>query len=175
MIKLTPFLASFSKTFDFNFRRNHQKKFLWASRLWVGRRKEPILAYVQKNNEKKNSGGKWLKLLIVDFISLPSLIWNYTQNGLIRPSAHRVHTTWIDKVSPSPLPHLITDPSLSHRGIHITAHTESMRFVRHSCRFMSCGLGVRSALALKNSIRLYSSANSVNTNKSRISLKSRTL
>ena len=47
---------------------------------------------------------------------------------------------------PSPLPHLITDPSLAHRGIHGTPHTESMRFVRHSCRFMSCGLGVRSAL-----------------------------
>ena len=64
----------------------------------------------------------------------------------VRPSAYRVHTTWIDKVSPSPLPHLITDLSLAHRGIHVTAHTESMRFVRHSCRFMSCGLGVHSAL-----------------------------
>ena len=67
----------------------------------------------------------------------------------IRPSAHRVHTTWMDKVSPSPLPHLITDPSLAHRGIHVTAHTESMRFVRHSCRFLSCGLCVRSALMSK--------------------------
>ena len=64
----------------------------------------------------------------------------------LRPSAHWVHTTWIDKVSPSPLPHLITDPSLAHRGIHATTHTESMRFVRHSCRFMSCGLSVRWAL-----------------------------
>ena len=54
-------MASFSKTFDFNLRRDHQKNFLWASRLWVGRRKEPILGYVPKNDEKKNSGGKGLK------------------------------------------------------------------------------------------------------------------
>ena len=54
-------MASFSKFFDFNLRRDHQKKFLWASRLWVGRRKEPILGYVSKNDEKNNSGGKGLK------------------------------------------------------------------------------------------------------------------
>ena len=36
------------------------KKFLWASRLWVGRRKEPILGYVPKNYVKKNSGSKGL-------------------------------------------------------------------------------------------------------------------
>ena len=34
-------------------RRDHQKNFQWASRLWVGRRKEPILGYVPKNIEKK--------------------------------------------------------------------------------------------------------------------------
>ena len=28
------------------------KNFLWASRLWVGRRKEPILGYVPKNDKK---------------------------------------------------------------------------------------------------------------------------
>ena len=54
-------MASFRKTFDFNLRRNHQKNFLWASRLWVGRRKEPILGYVPKKDEKKNSGGKGLR------------------------------------------------------------------------------------------------------------------
>ena len=54
-------MASFSKTFDFNLRRDHQKNFLWASRLWVGSHKEPILGYVPKNDEKKNSGGKGLK------------------------------------------------------------------------------------------------------------------
>ena len=56
-------MASFSKTFDFNLRRDHQKNFLWASRLWVGRRKEPILGYVPKNEEKKNSGGEGLTLV----------------------------------------------------------------------------------------------------------------
>ena len=53
-------MASFSKTFDFNLRRDHQKNFLWASRLWVGRRKEPVLGYVPKNDDKKNSGGEGL-------------------------------------------------------------------------------------------------------------------
>ena len=42
-----------------------------------------------------------------------------------------------------PLPSTPFNPSLAHRGIHVTPHTELMRFVRHSCRFMSCGLGVR--------------------------------
>ena len=60
-------MASFSKTFDFNLRRDHQKNFLWASRLWVGRRKEPILGYVPKNDEKKNSGGKGLMLSCKDY------------------------------------------------------------------------------------------------------------
>ena len=54
-------MASFIKTFDFNLRRDHQKNLLWASRLWVGRRKEPILGYVPKKDEKNNSGGKGLK------------------------------------------------------------------------------------------------------------------
>ena len=38
--------------FDPKIRRGHQKNFLWASRLWVGRRKEPILGYVLNNDEK---------------------------------------------------------------------------------------------------------------------------
>ena len=46
-------MASFSKTLDFNFRRDHQKNFLWASWLWVGRRKKPILGYVPKKKTKK--------------------------------------------------------------------------------------------------------------------------
>ena len=29
------------------------ENFLWAPRLWVGRRKEPILGYVTKNDEKR--------------------------------------------------------------------------------------------------------------------------
>ena len=36
-------------------------KFLWASQLWVGRRKEIILGYVSKNYKKKKSGTKGLK------------------------------------------------------------------------------------------------------------------
>ena len=40
-----------------------KKKFLWASRLWVGRRKEVILGYVPKKKlEKKNAGSKGLIL-----------------------------------------------------------------------------------------------------------------
>ena len=48
-------------------RRDHQKNFLWTSRLWVGRRKEPILGYVPKNDEKKN----------------------FVHKGLIREKLHR--------------------------------------------------------------------------------------
>ena len=33
-----------------------QINFPWASRLWVGTRKEPILGYFPKNDGKKNSG-----------------------------------------------------------------------------------------------------------------------
>ena len=76
-------MASFSKTFDFNLRRDHQKNFLWASRLWVGRRKEPILGYVPKKDEKKNSGGKGLGLyptiamdLMVNFIVRVALFFD---------------------------------------------------------------------------------------------------
>ena len=36
-------MSSFSKNFHFYLRRDHQKNFLWASQLWVGRRNEPIL------------------------------------------------------------------------------------------------------------------------------------
>ena len=54
-------MASFSKTFNFNFRRDHQKNFLWASRLWVCRQKEPILGYVPKKYERNNSGRNGLK------------------------------------------------------------------------------------------------------------------
>ena len=34
-------------------RRDHKKNYLWASRLWVGRRKEPILGYVPKTTIKR--------------------------------------------------------------------------------------------------------------------------
>ena len=52
---------TYCQNVDFKIRRDHQKHFLWASRLWVGRRKEPILGYVSKNYERKNSGSKGLK------------------------------------------------------------------------------------------------------------------
>ena len=45
--------VTYCQNFDSKIRRAHQKNFLWASRLWVGRRKEPILDYVQKNDKKK--------------------------------------------------------------------------------------------------------------------------
>ena len=38
-----------------------KKKFLWESRLWVGRRLEPILGYVPKNDETNNPVHKGLK------------------------------------------------------------------------------------------------------------------
>ena len=44
----------FHRNFNSILRRDHQTNFLWASRLWVGRRKEPILGYVPKNDEKNN-------------------------------------------------------------------------------------------------------------------------
>ena len=49
----------------FNFRRDHQKNFLRGSRLWVGRRKEPIIGYVTKNEENKNWGSRGLKPIII--------------------------------------------------------------------------------------------------------------
>ena len=52
------------QNFDLNLKRDHQKNFLRASRLWVGRRKEPILGYVPKNCERKNSGSNGLTALL---------------------------------------------------------------------------------------------------------------
>ena len=50
------------RLFNFNFGRDPQKNFLWASRLWVGRRKYLILSYVtKKKNEKKTSFSNGLK------------------------------------------------------------------------------------------------------------------
>ena len=56
---LTPRRTQVSPSFHRNFnsilRRDHQKNVQWASRLWVGRRKEPIFGYVLKNDEKKKN------------------------------------------------------------------------------------------------------------------------
>ena len=46
--------STFDQKFNFNLRRDPRKNFLWASHLWVGRRKEPILSYVTKNDEVRN-------------------------------------------------------------------------------------------------------------------------
>ena len=45
--------VTYCQNFDFKKRRDHQKNFLWATRLWVGRRKEPILDYGPKNEKKR--------------------------------------------------------------------------------------------------------------------------
>ena len=39
--------------FWFQVRKGSWKKLLWALRLWVGRQKQPIFGYVQKNDEKR--------------------------------------------------------------------------------------------------------------------------
>ena len=52
--------VTYCQNFDFKIRRDHQKNFIWALWLWVGRWKEPILDYVPKNDKKKNSGSKVL-------------------------------------------------------------------------------------------------------------------
>ena len=57
----------FHRNFNSILRRDRQKNFLWASSLWVGRQKEPILGYVRKNNEKKNLDHKGLILNISYF------------------------------------------------------------------------------------------------------------
>ena len=43
----------FHRNFNSILRKDHQKNFLWASRIWVGRQKETILGYVPKNDEKR--------------------------------------------------------------------------------------------------------------------------
>ena len=53
-------MGQFSKIFDFNLRRNHQKNSSELRDLEFGRGKEPILGYVPKNYGKKNSGSKGL-------------------------------------------------------------------------------------------------------------------
>ena len=72
-------ISRFNKCALFLAQQDHQKNFLWASRLWVGRRKEPILGYVPKNDEKKNSVHKGLSKQSLLFQSVPlsfsHLLW----------------------------------------------------------------------------------------------------
>ena len=58
-------MCPLSPKFKFYFKKGSSKKFLWASRLWVGRRKEPILGYGPKNDEKKNLVHKGLKTNVI--------------------------------------------------------------------------------------------------------------
>ena len=60
----------FHRNFNSILRRDHQINFQWAWRLWVGRRKEPILGYVPKNDEKKNLVHKGLNIFFVNFRSM---------------------------------------------------------------------------------------------------------
>ena len=53
-------MARLANFFNFNLRRDHQKYFIWSSRLWVGRQSEPILGYVLKYDERMNSGSEEL-------------------------------------------------------------------------------------------------------------------
>ena len=43
----------FHQNFNSILRRDYQKNFLWASRLWVGRRKEPIFGYVMVMEKRR--------------------------------------------------------------------------------------------------------------------------
>ena len=54
-------------------KRDHQKNFLWSSRLWIGRRKEPFLGYVPKNDKKKKSAGKKLISITLTRLQLNNL------------------------------------------------------------------------------------------------------
>ena len=60
-------MVTFTKNFDFNLRRDHQKNYLW-----LGRREEPILGSVTKNDEKNNFGGlrlsQWISKRILQMI-----------------------------------------------------------------------------------------------------------
>ena len=60
-----------SPKFQLYFKKGSSKNFLWASRLWVGRRGEPILDYVP-NDEKKNLVQKRLN----DYLFLTSYIYS---------------------------------------------------------------------------------------------------
>ena len=59
-------MCPLSPKFQFYFKKGLSKKILWASRLWVGRRKEPILGYVPKDDEKMNLVHKGLTLNCLD-------------------------------------------------------------------------------------------------------------
>ena len=66
-----PKYRTFDQNFNFILRRDHQKNFLWSSCLWIGRRKQLILGYVPKNDEKKN--------LVRKALIFSSLPWHFVK------------------------------------------------------------------------------------------------
>ena len=71
-----PFHGTFGQNFDFDLWRDHQENLLWTSQLWVGGRKEPILGYVTKNDEKKNLTGNGLIYNNKDILNLINALNN---------------------------------------------------------------------------------------------------
>ena len=63
LLPIVPYMTCLAKTL-ISILKGIIKKIIWASRLWVGRRKEPILGYVPRNDDKRNSGSKRLKGLV---------------------------------------------------------------------------------------------------------------
>ena len=53
---------------------DHRKNFLWASRLWVGRRQDQLLCYISIINGKQYSGTNGLRLLYSNLFSIASLV-----------------------------------------------------------------------------------------------------
>ena len=78
LVTLRPKYSTFGKKFNFNLGSYPPKNFLWASRLWVGRRNKPIISYVTKKDEKKNPGTNGLRTIIniIDF-SKETFCWSY--------------------------------------------------------------------------------------------------
>ena len=89
----------FHRNFNSILRKDHQKNFLWASRLWVGRRNEPILGYVPKNDEKKNLAHKGLNNPLQHELCFQFIFEIYHKRGFyrlptIRHGAHRIFFPW---------------------------------------------------------------------------------
>ena len=80
-----PKYRTFDQNFNFILRREHQKNFLWSSRLWVGRWKDLILGYVPKKDEKKNLVHKGLRdFFITPWSTQQKSSWGCARNtGLI--------------------------------------------------------------------------------------------
>ena len=49
--------STFDQNFDFKIRRDHQKNFLWAPRLWVGRRYRSLLWVISHRSTESSTPG----------------------------------------------------------------------------------------------------------------------